>query len=295
MYEVRFHGRGGQGAVMAAQALAAAAFSEGNYAVAFPFFGAERRGAPVLAFTRVDKEKIYEKTQVYTPDYVVVLDEFLPELVDVASGLKDTGIAIMNSPKDPEEIRLSRSVRTATVDATNIALEVLGRPITNSAILGAFARSTGEVSIESIESGIIDIFSPRIGEEAAKKNAEAAKVAYEKTVIGRCRDGRSYESVRKWLPTWDEIPPGLATPAMSTDSGRIGIGSFLENKTGTWRTFRPVRDRDKCTMCLLCWFYCPDGIISRKDGDLEFDYDYCKGCGICAAVCPVKAIEMVRE
>src|SRR5659263_636823 len=96
MFEVRFHGRGGQGAVMAAQTLAEAAVNEGNYAVAFPF-GAERRGAPVLAFTRIDEKKIYSKTQVYAPDCVVVLDDSLLDTIDVVSGLKPDGIVIINS------------------------------------------------------------------------------------------------------------------------------------------------------------------------------------------------------
>ena len=104
MYEVRFHGRGGQGAVMAAQALASAAHAEGGYATAFPFFGAERRGAPVLAFTRIDEKRIYRKTQVYEPDYVVVLDEGLLETVNVVEGLRKDGIVVVNTTKKPEEV-----------------------------------------------------------------------------------------------------------------------------------------------------------------------------------------------
>ena len=106
MYEVRFHGRGGQGARMAAEALADAAFLEGNYAVAFPFFGAERRGAPVVAFTRVDQKKIRIRTQIYEPDYVVVLDDKLVDLINITEGLKKGGMAIINSAKKPEDIDL---------------------------------------------------------------------------------------------------------------------------------------------------------------------------------------------
>ncbi|HDD60174.1 MAG: pyruvate ferredoxin oxidoreductase subunit gamma [Thermoplasmata archaeon] len=297
MYEVRFHGRGGQGAVMAAQALASAAFKEGYYAVAFPHFGAERRGAPVLAFTRMDKQKIRRKNQVYNPSFVVILDDRLIDLVNVSEGLNPSGAAVVNTRKSPEEIDLGMEIKVGVVDATSVALEVLGVPITNSAILGAFAKTTGVVSIEAVEEGIRDIFGGRIGKEAGEKNAKAARVAYDRTVVGTSRGEKKMVSKKQWLPTVQELPLGLATRSMETDAGLVGPGSFVENKTGSWRTFKPVFNRDKCVMCLLCWFYCPEGAIKRVDGGktLEFDFDYCKGCGICAEECPTKAIEMVRD
>jgi len=295
VYEVRFHGRGGQGAVLAAQALADAAFIEGNYGVAFPFFGAERRGAPVLAFTRVDKQKIYTKTQIYEPDYVVILDDKLIDLVNVAEGLKDDGMVIVNTDRKPEEIELAREVRLGCVDATTIALEVLGSPITNSAILGAFAKATGAIKIESIEQGILDIFGGKIGAKKAQRNAEAAREAFGRTTVGMSKAGREYPPVKKWLPTVQEMPTGLNTRKTETDAGLVGIGSFKENLTGSWRTFKPVYDQEKCIKCRFCWFYCPEGCIHEKEDDfMEWDMDYCKGCGICANVCPKDAITMER-
>lgn len=295
MYEIRFHGRGGQGGRMAAEAYALAAFLEGNYAVSFPFFGAERRGAPVRAFTRVDDKKIRIKTQVYQPDYVVVLDETLIETEDVLEGLKENGMVIINTAKKPEEVRLSKPVRCATVDATSIALEILGRPITNTAILGAIAKATGKVSIESIEKAIIEKFGARLGKEAGEKNAKAARVAYEQTLVGMSQGGKAFIPRKKWLPDVNEMPIGGAIGTMQTEAGLVGIGSFIENKTGDWRTFMPIIDKEKCIGCKLCWFYCPEGCIKMVDGKADVDYDYCKGCGICANECPVKAIEMKRE
>ncbi|HEX7574752.1 MAG TPA: pyruvate ferredoxin oxidoreductase subunit gamma, partial [Candidatus Methanoperedens sp.] len=169
MFEVRFHGRGGQGAVMAAQALAETAVNEGNYAVAFPFFGAERRGAPVLAFTRIDKNKIYSKTQVYAPDCVVVLDDSLLDTIDVVSGLKPDGTVIINSKEKPDDIDLGVSVRTASVNATSIALEILKAPITNTAILGAFAKATGIIKIESLEASIKEKFGEKLCERGGER------------------------------------------------------------------------------------------------------------------------------
>lgn len=294
MYEVRFHGRGGQGAVMAAQALAAAAFREGNHALAFPFFGAERRGAPVLAFARVDSKKIRQRTQVYKPDYVVVLDDKLMGYVDVTAGLKEGGTLVVNSPLPPEKIVTERPVKCATVDATGVALEVLGVPVTNSAILGAFAKATGQIKLESVERGIMDVFGARLGEKGGRKNADAARKAFEKTTAGMSVGGRKFKPVKKWLPDYKELPLSLGLRVTMTEAGRVGPGSFDVNKTGSWRTFAPVLDDAKCTNCLICWFYCPDGAIVRGEKHVSVNYDYCKGCGVCVEVCAPKALKWVR-
>lgn len=279
---------------MAAQALAAAAFREGNYALAFPFFGAERRGAPVLAFTRVDSKKVRQRTQVYKPDFCVVLDDKLMGYVDVTAGLKQGGMLIVNSPLPPENIKTERPVKTATVDATGVALAVLGVPVTNSAILGAFAKATGLVKIESVEKGIMDVFGARLGEKGGRKNADAARRSYEKTIVGMSIGGRKFTPQKKWLPDYKELPLSLGLTMRETEAGRVGPGSFDMNKTGSWRTFAPLLNEAKCTNCLICWFYCPDGAIVRGDKHISINYDYCKGCGICEAVCAPKALTWVR-
>jgi len=176
MIEVRFHGRGGQGAVTAARLLAEAAFLEGKYCQAFPSFGAERRGAPVLAFTRIDNKPIRIRSLVYEPNHVVVLDPTLLEAVNVAAGLKRGGIIVVNAKETPEELKAGK---VATVDATAIALELLGTPITNTAMLGAFAKATKLVSLESVVKAIEGYF----GGKLAEKNVAAVKAAYERTSI----------------------------------------------------------------------------------------------------------------
>jgi len=170
--EIRFHGRGGQGAVTAAQLLAKAAFLENKYCQAFPFFGAERRGAPVMAFARIDDKPIRIRTQVYKPDYVVVLDPTLLGVVDVGSGLKEGGTIVVNAT----EVPVGLPGEIVNVDATSIATETLGRPITNTAMLGAFAGATELVSLNSITKVIKEKFGGKIGE----KNAAAAQAAYER-------------------------------------------------------------------------------------------------------------------
>ena len=279
---------------MAAQALASAAFQEGGYATAFPFFGAERRGAPVLAFTRIDKKRIYRKTQVYEPDFVVVLDEGLIEGVNVVEGLKKGGMVIVNSAKKPEEIDVGIDVKLATVDATSVALEVLKQPATNSAILGAIAKATGLVKIESVEKGIMQVFGDRLGPKVGEINGKAARVAYDRTIIGESHGHRKLQATKKWLPDVNELPLGVASVKMETAAGMVGPGSFKEYKTGTWKVFHPEYDNEKCTMCNFCWFYCPEGCIYRKGDHMEYDMEYCKGCGICANECPADALKMVR-
>ena len=154
MIEIRIHGRGGQGAVIASKVLASAFFKEGKYVQAFPAFGVERRGAPVAAFARVSGEKIWLRCEIYEPDYVIVLDPALMEAVDVGAGLKENGWVVINSDLEPDCFNLPPRFRTATVDATKIALKYrLGSrsaPIVNTAILGAFSKITEIVGIDSI-------------------------------------------------------------------------------------------------------------------------------------------------
>ena len=180
MIEIRFHGRGGQGAVVASNMLADAAFREGKHVQAFPFFGVERRGAPVSSFTRINDTPIKIRSQVYTPDYVIVLDSTLIDITDVTSGLKKNGIIIINTDKKPSDFNLSFKV--ATIDATSIALDnKLGSktaPIVNTSILGAFAKVSGIVSLESI---ILAIKESDISKK--EDNIKAAEMAYQKTVM----------------------------------------------------------------------------------------------------------------
>lgn len=178
MLEIRFHGRGGQGAVTAANILAVAAFKEGQYCQSFPIFGGERRGAPVLAFTRIDDRKVSLRCKVYEPDHVIVLDPALMQVVDVTAGLKDGAWIVINTGQAPEEVHFPAKFNIATVDAASIAVKHgLGlpqAPIVNTAILGAFSRVVGAVGLEAVLEAIREE-SPVKKEE----NAAAAKEAYE--------------------------------------------------------------------------------------------------------------------
>nr|MDO8098158.1 pyruvate ferredoxin oxidoreductase subunit gamma [Candidatus Njordarchaeota archaeon] len=175
MIEVRLHGRGGQGVVTAAELLAVATFEDGKVAQAFPSFGSERMGAPVESFVKISDNTIRSRSQITNPDYIIVQDPTLIGVVDVLRGLKDNGLAIINTQKKPNELTLQTKAKVITVPATKIATEVIGRPIPNTTLMGAFAAATGIIKLESIERCIKERFPGELGE----KNAKAAQAAYD--------------------------------------------------------------------------------------------------------------------
>ncbi len=179
MKEIRIHGRGGQGSVTAAELIAVAAFEDGKWSQAFPYFGTERRGAPVTAFARIADSPIRIRSQVYEPDYVIVQDPSLIPAVDVAGGMKEDGLLIINSEKKASEIKVHTKATVKTLDATALALEVIGLPIVNTALLGAFAGATGTIRLESVNKAIRERFPGKVGD----KNVAAVKRAYE--LMGR--------------------------------------------------------------------------------------------------------------
>jgi pyruvate ferredoxin oxidoreductase gamma subunit len=180
MIEMRFHGRGGQGAVTCAELVAQAAIDMGKYATAFPSFGPERRGAPVVAFARVDDKPIKLRSKIYNPDVVVVLDPSLLEIANPTQGLREGGMLIINTSQDAETIKkeLGYSGKIAVVDAGTIAREVLGLPITNTTMVGALVKSTGLMDVEALK----EPFNRRFGKIAAK-NIQAMERAFSETVV----------------------------------------------------------------------------------------------------------------
>ena len=175
--EVRWHGRGGQGAWTASELLARAAIHEGKFIQSFPEFGPERMGAPVAAFTRISETPIKIHCAVYSPDVVAVLDPTLLKTVPVTKGINEEAIVIVNSDSDPAEMRKNLKMNNGkvfTLSATEIALKILGRPITNTAMLGGVAKVTGMVKIESIEKVIKERFKNTI----AERNTAVIREAY---------------------------------------------------------------------------------------------------------------------
>lgn len=176
MFEVRIHGRGGQGVVTAAELLSVAAFHEGSHAQAFPSFGSERTGAPVVSFCRIDERPIRVREPIVAPDALIIIDPSLLHQVDVFGGLRPGGVVLINTSRRLAELGLGElAERVAAVPATELARKYVGRPLPNAVLLGAFAALTSVVSITSVARAIEERFKGEVGE----RNVAAAAAAFE--------------------------------------------------------------------------------------------------------------------
>lgn len=180
LLEVRWHGRGGLGAVTSAELLARAAAGEGKFTQSFPSFGPERRGAPVVAFLRISDQFIRTRTNIRTPDVAVVIDPRLLKVVDVTEGLKDNGILIINSSRSPAQLKAAFGYKwtVASVDATHIARETIGVPITNTAMIGAFLKLSPVIELGAMMEALEERFGSR-----ASQNFNAMQRAYDELVV----------------------------------------------------------------------------------------------------------------
>jgi pyruvate ferredoxin oxidoreductase gamma subunit len=183
MIEIRIHGRGGQGVVTGAELLSIAAFDEGRHAQAFPSFGSERMGAPVVSFCRIDDKEIRLREPVQQPDVLIVQDPTLFHSMDVFAGLKKDGYVLVNSTRSFEDLGIAAVAagfpagHVRAVGATEIAVKHVGRPLPNAALLGGFAALTGRLKLASVEKAIMQKFPGAVGEA----NVAAAREAYEST------------------------------------------------------------------------------------------------------------------
>ncbi len=185
--EIRWHGRGGQGVVTAGKLLAETALGTGQYFQAFPDYGPERMGAPIRSYTRISKKPITIHSQIEHPDIVLVLDPTLLGAVPVTEGLKEEGILLVNTPMSPQEVRQITGFRTGkvfTVDASHIAIEEIGREITNTPMLGAFARATGLFDLDALEEQVRHWFGEKVSPGVVESNIRALKRAAREVVEG---------------------------------------------------------------------------------------------------------------
>ena len=292
MKEIRLHGRGGQGAVLAAELMVVAAFEEGKYGQAFPAFGGERRGAPVQAFVRLDARPVRVRYRVNQPDHVIILDRTLPNMVDVLDGLKPGGLAFIDSEKSPANLFWSTNAVVYAVPATRIALEVFGQPFTNPVMLGAWAAATSEISVEAIQHAYKHRFPGLLGEKNSLVvqmgcdfiRARATPVQVKKSEL-------TTGGVFKWENEEVAGVPGKPLHFASVVAARTS----LAYPTGGWRYNRPVVNQEGCNGCGVCEMFCPDSSLTIVEKQAIVDYDFCKGCGICAQTCARGAILMVIE
>lgn len=192
MFQVRIHGRGGQGVVSAAEMLSIAAFEEDKHSQAVPSFGSERMGAPVVAYVRIDDKEIELREPVLDPDLLIVQDPTLFQAIDVFGGLKSNGYVLINSSKTIEELGISEAVEhlpdrhVCTVPATELALKHLKRPTPNTVLLGAFTAMSDEIDIESVSKAIMKKFPGKIGEMNVTAARAANQTAQDSKEAGKC-------------------------------------------------------------------------------------------------------------
>ena len=286
--EIRWHGRGGQGAVTSAELVATVAIREGKFAQAMPSFGPERRGAPVLAFNRVSNSiPIRARAPVTDADVVVVLSTDLLSIIDVTAGLRPDGALVINSPKNIEDLKsdFGGPWKLAVINATAVAKEVLGVPIVNTTMIGALVKATGIFKLESLDEPLKERFGAK-----AKNNIAACQKAYSEVKIlepvgAPVGPRRSFETEE--LLTWRQILPGCVIDKP---------GNASSYKTGDWKSQHPEYVYKKCIKCGLCFLFCPEGCIEPKgDGYFQANLFYCKGCALCATECPSNAINMIEE
>ncbi len=288
---MRFHGRGGQGAKTASRILGSAAFHDGYFTQDFPIYGAERRGAPVTAFTRFSKEEITERGFVFSPDISAVMDDSLitDPLANPFAGLRKGGVAVVNTTKPARSLVPGRGdVTTVAVDLTGQALKTLGKPILSAGIAAAAARVSG-IGKDALLAAV----SQELGEIGLAPELIAKNVEFATTI---------YKDLAPLRLTTEEVAPKeeLVPLALVVADGGIEkvmrTGNSHSRHTGNWRTFKPTIDYERCTDCMICYAYCPESAMSvGQDGRVKIDYDNCKGCMICMTECPLRAISQSRE
>ena len=292
MLRIRFHGRGGQGVKTASRIVGTAAFRQGYFAQDSPVYGAERRGAPVVAFTRLDSRPILERGFVSSPDLLAVADESLlaDAQVRALEGVTSRTIILINSP--------------AQLDLTEIALRFTGSVSSLSVALGVAAAKLAGIERKSVEEAVQEeLRGIGVATTRLERNMKLAAAVFD--------FARPCEGVQILQPSrFIEPSPyrarashpleGLVTPTYSEPwLGTASVASASNTpsrKTGDWRVMRPVIDLERCTHCWICFENCPDGAIVLKEHDIpQIEYGVCKGCLICAEECPIHAIKGIRE
>jgi pyruvate ferredoxin oxidoreductase gamma subunit len=292
---IRFHGRGGQGAKTASRILGTAAFLEGFVAQDSPIYGAERRGAPVAAYTRIANEPIRERGLIARPDLVVIADASLirDPSARVLEGVEERTAIFVNSPLTGERLRAEVPIpgRLTTLDLTGIAMQQIGKRGAISALLGAVAGRLAGLKQDSLREAIArELAELGLAAAVIERNQAVAFRCYELVQIVAIESASRQPAAPATLRT-----PTYEPPTRGTASITAGPNSAIRSVSG-WRTFRPVLRPDLCNGCWLCFANCPEGAITIKpDGKPAIYYPHCKGCLDCVEVCPTDAMTVARE
>ena len=297
MIEVRFHGRGGQGAKIASRILGRGGFLAGLQVQDFAIFGAERRGAPVVSCTRLSQQPIDRRGYVDSPNLVVVMDDSLLKeaQAQVFEGVHAATPLIVNGVVgDPHVNRQELpAANFVFVDLSGIARRLLGHVFVSAAAAAVAAKCVGIVPLEAlIEAVKIEIAEFGLAQELIDKNAAAAREAFMLTPVVTL--GTRAENPLEAKTAFEPMPY-LASAQFISPTIRHPSSAALRD-TGSWRMERPEIALEKCKRCFLCYLYCPDAAINLdSDNFPHIDYDHCKGCMICYEECPTDAITRKLE
>lgn len=299
MYRIRFHGRGGQGIKTSSRMLGTAFFHEGFEVQDAPVYGAERRGAPMHATVRAARAPIHERGAINHPDLVIVADESLVPVpaANVLLGVGPRTVLLINSavPAGDWQKRLALDGPIVTLPVSGEVDDRAGLPTVGAICAGAAARLVGCITADALTRAIHDELRGH-GTAVIERNRKQALAAFEamESRAGLVTEGGEI-GVRDYArPDWIALP---AETARRSAPDIHGAATSVRIKTGAWRTHRPVIDTALCKRCTwVCSTLCPDSAIKvRTDGAPEIDYDHCKGCLVCVAVCPPHAIRVVPE
>jgi pyruvate ferredoxin oxidoreductase gamma subunit len=297
MIEVRFHGRGGQGAKIASRILGRSGFLSGLYAQDFALFGAERRGAPVISFTRLSSVPIDRRGSIEQPNLVVVMDDSLltEAPAQVFHGVSENTLVFVNA--DPKRLKsIVKNLPTAKyrlIDLSAIARELIGHALVSAAAAAAAAKSVPDINVAALAEAVrSEVAEFGLTADLVEKNVAAALEAYRRAPAVNL--AVTIVAPQTFEPALQAVPYlGTAQFAGPTIRHR---GSAALRATGNWRTERPEIDLAKCQRCFLCYLYCPEAAMTLDAENFpHVDYDHCKGCMICYEECPTDAVSRRME
>jgi pyruvate ferredoxin oxidoreductase gamma subunit len=296
MKGIRFHGRGGQGMKTASRIVGTASFMEGYVAQDFPIYGAERRGAPIMAFTRLSDNPILERGIIANPDINIIADETLLEdnAANVLQGAWDGTITLVNTHYTASHVKETYHIggEIAAVDITDIALKIINKPVLSSVAAASACKLTGVISKDSLKEAVIkELTDINLKKEVIDKNAQAALACFDNTPAITSPDVKpSVEENKNKIVRLEYEGPCVGSASVYEG------GNTIMKKTGNWRLFKPVIDYDTCSRCRACFVHCPHSCISLDEsGYPQIDYENCKGCFTCMDECPKKVITKERE
>jgi len=297
MLHIRFHGRGGQGMKTASRILGSAAFQASFVVQDSPVYGAERRGAPMVAFTRIAHEPIRERGMIAQPDLVVVADDTLlaDGTAQALAGCDTESTVLINSTLDEVELRKlypSLTGRVLVADFTSFALERTQSLASLSTALGVAAARLVGLTLEDALAGVEEELAHTLTPLEYESNTELARAVYTRAEVWEPIHERPESATRETATLADVTfdPPGLAAPSI------YAIANSPERRTGNWRQFRPVLYQELCTRCWICFVRCPEAAITLDEHDYPVvNYDECKGCLLCVHECPTHAFTAEKE